>query len=173
VPPRSFKRKLPVPLVLALLLAVTDQGTKAWVVRNLTLHEVNSVIPGWFDLIHVQNPGVAFSLMAGMDSVWVRPVLMAATALAILALVGFIPYLRERGPGLWGVGLVLGGAIGNLIDRVRVGYVVDFIDLYLGRFHWPTFNVADIGISVGVLLLVLDLTFGDREHDASCPAADR
>jgi signal peptidase II len=73
-----------------------------------------------------------------------------------------------------GLGLILGGAIGNLIDRARLGYVVDFLDLYWRGHHWPTFNVADVGISVGVVLLVIDMAFSPKEPaDASRPAADR
>jgi signal peptidase II len=173
VPPLPYTRKLPVPVILALLLAATDQAAKAWTVRNLLLYEVQTVIPGWFDLVHVRNPGVAFSLLAGLDPQWVRPALLAVTVLAIGGLLYFLRFLPEKGSSLWGLGLILGGAAGNLIDRVRFGFVVDFIDLYRGSFHWPTFNVADIGISVGVLLLVADMLFGEKESDASRPAADR
>jgi signal peptidase II len=158
--PPPFLRKLPVPLLIALLTAATDQATKMWTVRNLLLYEVRTVIPGLLDLVHVRNRGVAFSLLANLDSRWMRPALMAVTVLAIVGMIVFIRYVSEKGPGPWGLGLVLGGAAGNLVDRARLGYVVDFIDLYRGSFHWPTFNVADIGITVGVLLLVLDLTYG-------------
>mgnify|MGYP001766281642 CR=1 FL=1 len=173
MPAPPFTRKLPVPAVAAALLAVTDQVSKSWVVHGILPYEVKTVVPGFFDLIHVRNPGVAFSLLAGFDGRWVRPLLMAVTVLAIAGLFAFARFLSGKQAGLWGLGLVIGGAIGNLIDRARLGFVIDFIDLYLGRFHWPTFNVADIGISIGVLLLAVDMMSGNEGRDASRPAADR
>ena len=166
-------RNLRAPLLAAALVAAADQATKTWAGRALLLHEVKTVVPGCFDLIHVRNPGVAFSFLAEFDGRWVRPVLIVVTILAIGGLFAFGRFLSGKWPGYWGVGLIVGGAVGNLIDRARFGYVIDFIDLYAGRFHWPTFNVADIGITAGVFLLIVDMMSGSGECDASRPAADR
>jgi signal peptidase II len=161
------------PILLALLVAAADQATKVWAVGNLPLFEPRAVLPGWFDLVYVRNPGIAFSLLSGLESGWVKPLLILATLAAVCALAAYLRYLPVKGPARSGLGLVLGGAVGNLIDRARLGYVIDFIDLHWRNLHWPTFNVADIGITVGAALLVADMIFGNKESDASRPAADR
>jgi signal peptidase II len=143
-------------------------------VRNLPLFELREVVPGFFGLVHVRNTGVAFSLLSNLDSRWVHPFLILATVLAMGAVLAYIAFLPCRGAAPVGLGLILGGAIGNLIDRARLGYVVDFLDLYWRNHHWPTFNVADVGISVGVALLLIDMVVSPKEPgDASRPAADR
>ena len=172
--PVTFLRKFSVPIVSALLLGAADQASKVWAIRSLPLLEPRVIVPGFFDLVHVRNTGVAFSLLSTLDHRWVHPFLILATVLAMGAVLAYIAYLPCRGTAPVGLGLILGGAIGNLIDRARLGYVVDFIDLHWRGHHWPTFNVADIGISVGVALLVIDMVFSPKEPaDASRPAADR
>ena len=98
--------------------------------RNLPLFEPRVLVQGFFDLVHVRNTGVAFSLLSTLDHRWVHPFLILATVLAMGAVLAYIAYLPCRGAAPVGLGLILGGAIGNLIDRARLGYVVDFIDLY-------------------------------------------
>jgi signal peptidase II len=172
--PLTVLRKFSVPLVAAVLLGAVDQATKAWTLRNLPLLELREVVPGLFGLVHVRNTGVAFSLLSNLDPRWVHPLLILATVLAMGALVAYIAYLPCRGAAPVGLGLILGGAVGNLIDRARLGYVVDFLDLYWRNHHWPTFNVADVGITVGVVLLMIDMAFSPKEPgDASRPAAGR
>jgi len=166
-------RKYAAPLLSALLLAAADQAAKAWTVGNLPLYQPRAVVSGWIDLVHVRNTGVAFSLLSGLDHRWVHPLLIAATLLAMGALLAYILFLPMKGVAPYGLGLVLGGAAGNLIDRARLGYVIDFIDLHWRHHHWPTFNVADIGITVGVALLLADMIFGNKEDHAPRPAADR
>lgn len=162
------------PIASALLLGAVDQATKVWAERNLPLFELRDIVPGFFGLAHVRNTGVAFSLLSNLDSRWVHPFLILATVLAMGAVLAYIAYLPCRGAAPVGLGLILGGAIGNLIDRARLGYVVDFLDLYWRNHHWPTFNVADVGITVGIALLVIDMVASPKEHgDASRPAADR
>ncbi|MEW6720154.1 MAG: signal peptidase II [Thermodesulfobacteriota bacterium] len=147
------------PLLTAALLAAADQATKAWVVIALPPYLPREVVPGLLDLVYVRNTGVAFSLLAGLGGGWVKPLLIAATLAAMAALLFYLWRLPRKGAAPYAVGLVLGGAAGNLVDRARLGYVIDFIDLHLRGFHWPTFNVADIGISVGVALLIADMVF--------------
>ena len=172
--PVTLLRKFSVPIVSALLLGAADQATKVWAVRNLPLFELRDIVPGFFDLVHVRNTGVAFSLLSNLDPRWVHPFLILATVLAMGAVLAYIAYLPCRGAAPVGLGLILGGAIGNLIDRARLGYVVDFLDLYWRNHHWPTFNVADVGITVGVVLLLIDMVVSPKEPgDASRPAADR
>jgi len=170
----TLLRKFSVPVVSALLLGAADQATKVWAVRTLPLYEPRELVDGLFGLVHVRNTGVAFSLLSNLDPRWVHPFLILATVLAMGAVLAYIAYLPCRGAAPVGLGLILGGAIGNLIDRARLGYVIDFLDLYWRNHHWPTFNVADVGISVGVVLLVIDMVFPPKEPgDASRPAADR
>jgi signal peptidase II len=172
--PVTYLRKFSVPIVSALLLGAADQASKVWAVRNLPLFELRDVVPGFFGLVHVRNTGVAFSLLSNLDHRWVHPLLILATVLAMGAVLAYIAFLPCRGAAPVGLGLILGGAIGNLIDRARHGYVVDFLDLYWRNHHWPTFNVADVGITVGVVLLLIDMVVSPKEPgDASRPAADR
>jgi signal peptidase II len=172
--PVTTLRKFSVPIVSAVLLGAADQASKVWAVRTLPLFELREIVPGFFGLVHVRNTGVAFSLLSNLDPGWVHPFLILATVLAMGAVLAYIAYLPCKGAAPIGLGLILGGAIGNLIDRARFGYVVDFIDLYWRNHHWPTFNVADIGITVGVVLLLIDMVFSPKEPgDASRPAADR
>jgi signal peptidase II len=172
--PVTFVRKFSVPIVSAILLGAADQASKVWAVRNLPLFELREIVPGFFGLVHVRNTGVAFSLLSNLDSRWVHPLLILATVLAMGAVLAYIAFLPCRGAAPVGLGLILGGAVGNLIDRARLGYVVDFLDLYWRNHHWPTFNVADIGITVGVALLLIDMVVSPKEPgDASRPAADR
>lgn len=159
-------RRLAVPLAAALALTVADQATKAWIVRNFALFEARAVHRDFFHLVHVRNRGVAFGMLANLDSRIVTPLLIAGTLLAVAAVIAYIFFhVPQRGPAPCGLGLLLGGAIGNLIDRARLGYVVDFLDFHWGHRHWPAFNVADIGITVGVFFLVLDLIVWSKDPD--------
>lgn len=170
----TLLRKFAVPVVSALLLGGVDQATKVWAVRNLPLYEPREIVQGFFGLVHVRNTGVAFSLLSSLDHRWVHPFLILATVLAMGAVLAYIAYLPCKGAAPVGLGLILGGAVGNLIDRARLGYVVDFLDLYWRNHHWPTFNMADVGISAGVVLLVLDMVFFQKESaDAPRPHSDR
>jgi signal peptidase II len=169
----SFRR-FAGPLLVAFLTAVADQVTKAWIVRNLALYEARAVLTDYFHIVHVRNRGIAFSLLADLSHPWVTPLLIGLTILAIGGVLGYLYVHPQGGPAPIGLGLILGGAMGNLIDRARWGYVVDFIDLHWRHRHWPAFNVADAGITVGVLLLILDLTvWSGKEGDAPGSRPDR
>jgi signal peptidase II len=145
-------------LVVVASVALLDQATKLLVVSDLGLHQTIEIIPGVLNLTHVRNSGVAFGILNATSFAF-KPALMAALAMA--ALVGVALYstqlsLEQR----WaraGLALILGGAAGNLVDRARQGYVVDFVDAYWGSWHFWAFNVADAAITVGVGILVLDL----------------
>lgn len=142
---------------LGFAVLVLDQWTKAWIERVLPIGGVREVIPGLFNLTHIRNDGVAFGLFASHDGAW-KVWLLAALALAAIALV--VGLLRstpaDQPVSLAALGLVLGGAVGNLLDRLMSGAVTDFLDFYRGSYHWHNFNVADSAISVGIGLLLLD-----------------
>jgi signal peptidase II len=156
---RDSKTRLDL-LLPALMVILLDQATKAAVVRALSLYETVPVIPGFFNLVHIRNPGIAFGLLSHLGSAWSSLVLSAVTTAAIVLLVLWFARLRnEDRRAAIGLSLVIGGAVGNLIDRVRLGEVVDFLDLYVGSFHWPAFNVADSAVTVGTIWLALSILF--------------
>lgn len=139
-------------------LIVADQMTKALVHQALGLYDSVTVIPGLLDLVHVRNEGVAFGLLNRTDLPFKAVV---TSILAIAALLGIGLYARQLRPheriARFGLACILGGAIGNLIDRVRQGYVLDFVDVYWGTWHFWAFNVADASISIGAVLVFADL----------------
>jgi signal peptidase II len=167
----SIYRKFSFPILAAVGITIADQGSKAWIVARFDLHEAKAVFVDYFHIVHIRNTGVAFGLLSNLDPKWVNPLLIVATGIAIAGVLAYISFLPNRGPAPCGLGLILGGALGNLIDRARLGYVVDFLDVHWHHHHWPAFNVADIGISVGVFLLLLDMLFWSKgeEGDASPP----
>jgi signal peptidase II len=154
-------------LVAALVVVVLDQLTKAIVVARIGLHESVSVVDGLFALTYVRNTGAAFGILAGrLESLRV-PLLMTVSVLALTVLIWFLRSLpAERRLVVAACGAVLGGALGNLIDRAAYGEVIDFLDVYVGSWHWPAFNVADAAITLGVIVLCIDSLRG-------APAAER
>ena len=147
-------------IIVAGLVVLADQFTKALVIKYLPLHKNIPVIAGIFDITHVLNPGGAFGLMANMSVVVRTIVFLFISSLAV----GLILYFYIKTPREYvflGVGfaLIFGGAIGNLIDRVRFGVVVDFLDFYIGKYHWPAFNIADSAITVGIFIFIYHLLF--------------
>jgi signal peptidase II len=148
--------RLPWLLLAAGVLAL-DLVTKAIVLSNMEPYRSIPVIPGLFDLTFVQNPGGVFGVFKGMDSTW-RSVLFTVVPVAAILLI--TAYARHVPPDhritQSSLAMILGGAVGNLIDRVRLGYVVDFVDVHWRGWHWPAFNVADAAICVGVGLLMLE-----------------
>ena len=141
-------------LLLALAVFGADQLSKKLVLEQMLPGETHTVIPGLFALTYLRNRGAAFGLLADFDSGWILGGLIALSALA-LALVGrwlwHGPATAASGGGL---ALILGGALGNLFDRLREGSVVDFLDFHLGPYHWPAFNLADAAIVVGAGILL-------------------
>jgi signal peptidase II len=145
---------------LGLLAAVValDQITKWWVARTLDLHEFRSIIGGCLSLSHVENRGAAFGILSEADIPY-QSVLFSAVSIAALVAIAIYAFRLPREARLprFALSLVLGGAVGNLIDRIRLGHVVDFVHAYWGRHQWPDFNMADSAITVGVALLLLDM----------------
>ncbi len=158
---------------LALAVVVLDQATKAWVLATFELHETVPVIPGWFHLTYIRNPGAAFGLFSGHAEAFRRPFFLVVTAVALAAILAILWRAPRGRPWLLtALGLVFGGAVGNLIDRVRWGEVVDFLDVFWKTHHWPAFNVADSAITVGMGVLILEELFG-RKRAGAIPPDDR
>jgi signal peptidase II len=149
-------------LVASLGVYLMDQASKAWVVRRLR-YEDRTVIRGALDLVYAENRGIAFGQLqeSGAFGRWFFVVLAAAAAIAVLFY--FFRSPRNDDRILGACALLLAGILGNLTDRVRLGFVIDFIMLHAGSYHWPTFNVADASITIGALLLAYDLIFASRK----------
>jgi signal peptidase II len=142
----------------ALAVVLLDQVTKEVIVRTLRLGQAIPVIPGFFDIVFVFNPGAAFGFLASLSASLRNPFfILISLAAVILIFVYRSRYLREKRLASLALALILGGALGNLIDRLRYGMVVDFLDVHYHDLHWPAFNVADSAISVGVGLMLVDM----------------
>jgi signal peptidase II len=148
-----------IPFGVAAVILVLDQITKSFIKAHVSAWQSLTVIPGFFNIVHAENPGMAFSLLADASGVWRNVVLIGLS----FSVAGFIAALLIRsGPSQhWlvrgGLALVLGGAMGNLYDRAVHGTVTDFVEIYAGAHFFPAFNVADSAISVGAVLLIIDM----------------
>ena len=145
-------------LILSAVVIILDIWTKQLVLKSIQLHEAIPVIPNFFQLVHVRNTGAAFGIGANASSKLV-PILLNLGAIAVFCVVVVYAFRTAVTDRLLqtGLHLILGGAIGNLLDRFRFGYVVDFLDVYVGNAHWPAFNVADSAICIGIALLFFDM----------------
>jgi len=143
-------------LLIAIAVVILDRVTKWVIVQTITLEDTINVIPGLFRLTHLENTGAAFSLFADSTSPF-KTMLLIAFSLGALSVVSFLLW-KERAifnTGTLALSLILGGAVGNLWDRLADGKVTDFLDFYVGIHHWPPFNIADSAIVVGALLLLM------------------
>jgi signal peptidase II len=162
--------------ILVFLVFALDQLTKFFAVRDLAPLGTVEVIPSFFSLTFVQNKGAAFGMFAGLPSPWREITLGIVSVIALGVVIHML--ITETGTHRDGtpvftatvrklpriaLSLILGGAFGNLLDRVRNGAVVDFLDFYVGKLHWPAFNVADSSICLGVTLLLLSMTLVKKE----------
>ncbi len=161
-------------LALSAVIIILDIWTKALVLARIDLYEAIPVIPNFFQLVHVRNTGAAFGIGANAGSKLV-PFLLNAGAIAVFIVVAVYAFRSPVTDRLLqtGLHLILGGAVGNLLDRFRFGYVVDFLDVYIGRHHWPAFNVADSAICVGIALLFLDMRKKPEAEDSAVGATSR
>jgi signal peptidase II len=151
-------------LLAAALLYLVDQMTKAWAVRRLRLGDTVRVVEGFLHFGYAENTGIAFGQLqeGGQFGRWMLAGLAAAAAVGVLVYFFRVKSADDRVLGA--CALLLAGIAGNLTDRVRLGYVVDFIEVHLGSYQWPTFNVADAAICVGAGLLALDLILEGRRE---------
>ena len=146
-----MKRKLCILLAVILVGVALDQVTKQLILAYLPLGSQVPVIKGFFNLVHVHNRGAAFGLMSSWSLGFVR-IFFVCTTIIVLLVVGYLWWRLPPGQNLAALGysLIMAGALGNLVDRLRFGEVVDFLDFFWGRYHWPAFNVADSAITVGM-----------------------
>jgi signal peptidase II len=160
-------------VIFVLLLVVglaLDQVTKGLVVQRLPLRSQIPLIPNFLNLVHVQNQGAAFGLLSGWPVQYTWRFFVAVSGV-VLAVLGYLLWRLpdDHWPAALGYSLILTGALGNLIDRLRRGVVVDFIDVYWRHYHWPAFNVADSLVCVGAAILVWVIIREEKTADASNP----
>jgi signal peptidase II len=151
-------------LWLSLAVVFFDRATKAWIESLTSETWRHEVVPNFIYLVHSRNPGIAFSIFANSSS----PALRFFLIFGALAIIAIIAYLLVASPGLTalsaaGLALLLGGATGNLTDRILHGAVTDFLEVFIGSYRWPAFNVADSAITIGAILLIVDVLFS-RQH---------
>jgi len=153
--------------LIAAAVAGLDRATKAWVERSVSMWETIVVIPGFFQIIHTRNRGIVFGLFSEAEGIWRTLIVLAAAAVALLVLVIWLWRLPEDASGKlnytgFALALLLGGAAGNLYDRLFQGAVTDFLDFHLAGYHWPAFNLADSAITVGAGVLLAELLLTRR-----------
>jgi signal peptidase II len=169
-PEHSYSYKVFLLVVVLILGIGIDQISKYLISQTISKYAVVPIIPNFFNLVHVYNRGAAFGFLSSWSPEFIR-FFFIGTNLAIAIVLGYL-YWRtstENSIFLWSYSLILSGALGNLIDRVRYGEVLDFLDIYVGRHHWPAFNVADSLICVGAGLLVLAMWRFEGDKDVSYP----
>lgn len=152
----------------AIAVIVLDQITKAVITEKLFMYGSHKVIDGFFSLVYVMNPGAAFGFLAGAPEIFRYLFFISVTVLAILLIIYYI--LKSKSQDVLMVislTLIFGGAVGNLIDRIRFGAVVDFLDFYIGAWHWPAFNAADSAISIGAVLMIWEMLVSRKKTSSS------
>ena len=153
-------------LAVSALVLVLDQLTKIYVDRTMELHSSITVIEGFFNITYLRNKGAAFGILA--DSAWRLPFFLLVSTIAVAVILVVIKRMRDdQVLNVASLSLIFSGALGNLIDRVRLGEVIDFLDVHWRGHHWPAFNVADSAICVGVFLLAIEMIREERREKAS------
>ncbi|MFN7542691.1 MAG: signal peptidase II [Acidobacteriota bacterium] len=160
-------------LAIALAVFVLDRGTKMWIEARVSVYDTIVVIPDVFNIVHTRNRGAAFGMLSTAPES-VRLTVLVGLAVGILGLIAWMLWQateEKKSSEEWmnrlALALVMGGAVGNLWDRILKGSVTDFLQVFLGSYEWPSFNVADSGISVGAVLMALDLIVAKRGERAT------
>jgi len=143
--------------IFTIILAL-DQLTKQFIQTHVRLFDIYTVIPGFFNITHVRNKGAAFSILSTLPDLWRNTFFISVTVVAVGVIAALIAKTQER-ILVAAFSLIASGAVGNVVDRIRYGEVVDFIQWYVKSYYWPSFNVADSAITVGVALLAIDMLF--------------
>jgi signal peptidase II len=152
---------------IAAAVLFLDRLAKWAVASNIRPHDPVSVIPGFFELTHVENTGAAFGLFAESTAQWKIGALVSFSVIALMVVSALLwKHSHSLSTTTIGLSLILGGATGNLWDRMMTGHVVDFLDFYVGSYHWPAFNVADSAIVIGAILLVSEIVFAKSGNEA-------
>jgi signal peptidase II len=157
-----MKRKYSILLIVFCILLALDQVSKLVIDHYVLLHQSREVIAGFLSIVHVQNRGAAFGLLAHIPGA--AHIFLITSLIAIVLILAYFRWIKEG--EVWTpfcLALILTGAVGNLIDRFRLGSVIDFLDCHYKGWHWPAFNVADASITIGVILLALKILWGEKK----------
>ena len=147
------------PFLIAAIVVVLDRITKSAIKAHFGPYDTYTVIPGWFNIVHTENPGIAFGMLADVSGLW-RDILLIGFAAAVLIAISIMllrPSVQRDAVLRIALALILGGAFGNLYDRIVTHTVTDFIEVHAGQHYFPAFNVADSAVTVGACLLLLDM----------------
>ncbi len=156
-------------LWLTLAIVIADRATKAWFEVSTTEGWRHEVVHNFIYLVHSSNPGIAFSFFADFTSPWLKTALIAGSIIVVAILTWLLLNGKTGGPMTFaGTALLIAGATGNVTDRILHGAVTDFLEVWIGSYRWPAFNVADSAITIGAILVLLDSIFGAR---ATTPAS--
>jgi signal peptidase II len=163
-----MKRNIIYFILGASVVTALDQITKAAISSRLFLHESYAVINGFFNLVYVMNPGAAFGFLAGASASFRFIFFVGITVAAILLIIYYLAKSQSASVAyVISLTLIFAGAVGNLIDRIRFGAVVDFLDVYIGTWHWPAFNVADSAITIGAVLMIWEMIASTKKRSLS------
>ena len=166
-----MKKKYIVLFMTVAVVTLFDFITKAYISSTMSLHESFVVVGGLLNITYVRNPGAAFSFLADAPAIFRSIFFTSVTVFAIVLALYYIAKSKIEEPlMIFSLSLILSGAVGNLIDRVRFGEVIDFIDVYISSYHWPAFNVADSAITVGAVIMILQLARGKKKQGDSASA---
>lgn len=153
-------KKLYLFFIPSLFIVLIDQVTKYIILNNIPVNTSIEVIKGFFNIVHVRNNGIAFGILRGNWGGVTSFILILITGIITVALIVWVMRIKDDERLLhYSLSMIIGGAIGNLIDRIRLNEVVDFLDFYIQSFHWPAFNVADSSITIGTILLAIKILF--------------
>lgn len=153
-----MNRKYHILALSTVSIVSLDQASKFYVDKYIALNESIEVVKGMLNITHIRNTGAAFGLLSGVPPPLGGYFFISISILALIGILYFLKKIDDDQLLALGLSLIFGGALGNLIDRVRMGVVIDFIDLYIKSYHWPAFNVADTCITLGAVLLMLKFT---------------
>ncbi|PKN52109.1 MAG: signal peptidase II [Deltaproteobacteria bacterium HGW-Deltaproteobacteria-13] len=160
-----MKKNILIFILGAAFVIALDQITKAAIVTKFVLHESYAIIDGFFNLVYVMNPGAAFGFLAGASAIFRYVFFIGITSAVILLILYYIVKSKSQNmQTVISLTLIFSGAVGNLIDRIRFGAVVDFLDFYIGTWHWPAFNVADSSIFLGAVLMIWAMIIQRKEE---------
>ncbi|MEN6621682.1 MAG: signal peptidase II [Smithella sp.] len=163
-----MKRNIIIFILGAAAVIALDQITKCAISSRFFIHEAYPVINGFFNLVYVMNPGAAFGFLANASATFRYIFFIGITCLALVLIIYYL-IKNEKGTiiSVISLTLIFGGAVGNLIDRIRFGEVVDFLDFYISTYHWPAFNVADSAICIGAALMIWEIIYGSKKRKLS------
>jgi len=161
----AVKKKYWILLFLFLWILSVDQWTKYSIEKRLPLHHTVPVVKGFFNLTHVRNPGGAFGILGG-EKLGIGSSLFVLVSLLAIGIILFLFFKVREGEDILALAfaMVLSGAVGNLIDRFRIGEVIDFFDFHISSLHWPAFNIADSAITIGIGLILVEIFTRDRQQ---------